>query len=59
MQIDVEDAILNYEISGDSSNPALLFPTIIHAGQTLMVIIMGLIGMLVLFLSKKNNHVKS
>ena len=24
MQIDVEDAILNYEISGDSSNPALL-----------------------------------
>ena len=45
--------------SSTASNPALLFPTIIHAGQTLMVIIMGLIGMLALFLSKKKNNVKS
>ena len=44
---------------GSSSNPALLFPTIIHAGQTLMAIIMGLIGLLVLFLSKKRNNVIS
>ena len=40
-----------------SSNPALLFPTIIHAGQTLMAIIMGLIGLLILFLSKKKPNV--
>lgn len=43
---------------GSTSNPALLFPTIIHAGQTLMAIIMGFIGMFVLFLSKKKTNVK-
>ena len=41
--------------TGSESNPALLFPTIIHAGQTLMGIMMGLIGLLILFLSKKIN----
>ena len=39
---------------GDSSNPALLFPTIMHAAQTLVAIIMGSISLLILFLSKKN-----
>ena len=39
--------------NGDPSNPALLFPTIVHIAQTLVAIIMGFIGLLVLFLSKK------
>ena len=39
--------------NGDPSNPALLFPTIVHIAQTLVSIIMGSIGLLVLFLSKK------
>jgi hypothetical protein len=50
---------ISFGDSGDSSNPALLFPTIIHAGQTLMAIIMGSIGLLILFLSKKKTHVTS
>ena len=40
-------------------NPALLFPTIIHAAQTLVAIIMGIIGIIILFLSKKNNIANS
>ena len=44
---------ISFGDNGDTSNPALLFPTIIHAGQTLMAIIMGFIGLLILFLSKK------
>ena len=44
---------------GETSNPALLFPTIMHAGQTLMTIIMGSIGVLILFLSKKKKNVIS
>ena len=44
---------------GDPSNPALLFPTIIHTAQTLLAIIMGSIGLLILFLSKKKKNVKS
>ena len=39
--------------NGDSSDPALLFPTIVHAAQTLVAIIMGSIALLLLFLSKK------
>ena len=39
--------------NGDPSNPALLFPTIVHIAQTLVAIIMGFIGLLVLFMSKK------
>ena len=42
---------------GDPTNPALIFPTIVHVAQTLVAIIMGLIGMLVLFLSKKKKNV--
>ena len=38
---------------GDPSNPALLFPTIVHVAQTLVAIIMGSIGLLILFLSNK------
>ena len=44
---------------GDPSNPALLFPTIVHIAQTLVAIIMGSIGLLILFLSKKRGNVKS
>ena len=44
---------------GETSNPALLFPTIMHAGQTLMTIIIGSIGVLILFLSKKKKNVIS
>ena len=44
---------------GDPSNPALLFPTIVHIAQTLVAIIMGSIGLLILFLSKKKSHVVS
>jgi len=44
---------------GDPSNPALLFPTIVHIAQTLVAIIMGSIGLLILFLSKKKNNVAS
>ena len=39
--------------NGNPSNPALLFPTIVHAAQTLVAIIMGSIALLLLFLSKK------
>ena len=48
---------ISFGSNGDTSNPALLFPTIIHAGQTLMAIIMGFIGLLILFLSKKKTNV--
>ena len=51
--------VISFGDSGDASNPALLFPTIIHAGQTLMAIIMGSIGLLILFLSKKKTNVIS
>ncbi len=44
---------------GDPTNPALLFPTIVHVAQTLVAIIMGSLGLLVLFLSKKKNNVAS
>ena len=44
---------------GDPTNPALLFPTIVHAAQTLVAIIMGSIGLLILFLSNKKRNVKS
>ena len=44
---------------GDPTNPALLFPTIVHVAQTLVAIIMGSIGLLILFLSKKKNNVAS
>lgn len=41
---------------GDPTNPALLFPTIVHVAQTLVAIIMGSIGVLILFLSKKKKN---
>jgi uncharacterized membrane protein YbhN (UPF0104 family) len=44
---------------GDPTNPALLFPTIVHVAQTLVAIIMGLLGLLILFLSKKKKNVVS
>ena len=42
---------------GDPTNPALIFPTIVHVAQTLVAIIMGLLSVIVLFLSKKKNNV--
>ena len=44
---------------GDPTNPALLFPTIVHVAQTLVAIIMGSIGLLILFVSKKKKNVAS
>jgi len=44
---------------GDPTNPALIFPTVVHVAQTLVAIIMGSIGLLILFLSKKENNVAS
>ena len=44
---------------GDPTNPALIFPTIIHVAQTLVAIIMGLIGILFLFLSKQKKNATS
>ena len=44
---------------GDPSNPALLFPTIVHIAQTLVAIVMGSIGLLILFISKKKGNVTS
>lgn len=44
---------------GDPSNPALLFPTIVHIAQTLVALITGSIGLLILFLSKKKTNVTS
>lgn len=55
----LEIGSITFGANGDASNPALLFPTIIHAGQTLMAIIMGSIGLLILFLSKKKTNVIS
>ena len=39
---------------GDPTNPALIFPTIVHIAQTLVAIIMGSVSLLILFISKKN-----
>ncbi|MGY8988715.1 MAG: lysylphosphatidylglycerol synthase transmembrane domain-containing protein [Flavobacteriales bacterium] len=39
--------------NGDPLNPAIVFPTIMHAAQTIVAIIMGSIALLLLFLSKK------
>ena len=44
---------------GDPTNPALLFPSIVHVAQTLVAIIMGSIGLLILFVSKKKKNVAS
>ncbi len=44
---------------GDPTNPALLFPTIVHIAQTLVAIIMGSLSLIVLFLSKKKKNATS
>ncbi|MDA7728685.1 flippase-like domain-containing protein [Flavobacteriales bacterium] len=44
---------------GDPTNPALLFPTIVHVAQTLVAIIMGASGLIILFVSKKKKNVSS
>ena len=44
---------------GDPKNPALIFPTVVHVAQTLVAIIMGSIGLLILFLSKKKSSFAS
>jgi hypothetical protein len=40
-------------------NPAMLFPIVIWFAQSLVAIIMGSIGLLILFLSKKKSNVAS
>jgi len=37
----------------------MLFPFIVHTAQTFVAIIMGSIGLLILFLSKKKSNVTS
>jgi uncharacterized membrane protein YbhN (UPF0104 family) len=39
-------------------NPAMLFPFIVHTAQTFVAIIMGSLGLLFLFVSKKKSNVK-
>ena len=46
-------------VDGDPTNPALIFPTIVHVAQTLVAIIMGSLSLIVLFLSKKKSNVAS
>jgi hypothetical protein len=40
-------------------NPALIFPTVVHVGQTLVAIIMGSISLFILFLTKKKKYESS
>ena len=40
-------------------NPALIFPTVVHVAQTLVAIIMGMVSLLILFLTKKKKHESS
>ena len=40
-------------------NPAMLFPFIVHTAQTFVAIIMGSLGLLFLFVSKKKSNVTS
>ena len=40
-------------------NPAMLFPFIVHTAQTFVAIIMGSIGLLILFVSKNKSNVTS
>ena len=49
---------ISFGAENSNTNPALLFPTIIHAGQTLMTIIFGFISLVILFLSKKKYNVQ-
>ena len=44
---------------GDPTNPALIFPTIVHVAQTLVALGMGSLALIVLFLSKKKSNVAS
>ena len=41
---------------GDPSNPALLFPTIVHTAQTLVAIILGSLSLIILFFSKRDSN---
>ena len=44
-----------FETNEQSTNPALIFPTVIHAAQTLVAILMGCFSIIILFFSKKKN----
>ena len=48
-EIDLTSTNKNY-------NPALIFPTIVHASQTLVAIIAGSISLLLLFIAKKKKN---
>jgi len=56
--LQVPDGILSIKPYNDY-NPAMLFPFIVHTAQTLVAIIMGSIGLLILFISKKKSNVTS
>jgi len=50
---------IDFNSQSTDYNPALIFPTIVHVGQTLVAIIMGMVSLLILFLSKKKSYVAS
>jgi len=56
--LQIPDGVLNIN-SYNEYNPAMLFPFVVHTTQTLLAIIMGLIGLWTLTLSKKKNNVAS
>jgi len=55
--LQIPDGVLN--ITYNEYNPAMLFPFVVHTTQTLLAILMGLIGLWTLTLSKKKSHVES
>ena len=56
--LQVPDGVLSIKPYNDY-NPAMLFPFIVHTAQTFVAIIMGSLGLLFLFLSKKKSNVTS
>ena len=56
--LQVPEGVLSIKPYNDY-NPAMLFPFIVHTAQTFVAIIMGSLGLLFLFLSKKKSNVTS
>ena len=56
--LQVPDGVLSIK-PYNNYNPAMLFPFIVHTAQTFVAIIMGSIGLLILFLSKNKSNVTS
>tara|TARA_B100000609_G_scaffold192209_1_gene181880 strand:- start:214 stop:1239 length:1026 start_codon:yes stop_codon:yes gene_type:complete len=43
---------ISFGSENTSTNPALIFPTVVHVAQTIVAILMGVISLLILFISK-------